>query len=1063
MSSEDRNAATSVDSLPVSDAPSIHPSEQDYNDLDLDRASIVAKDAEDDKHDSPNLSHERDPSDETKAIALPPQDADHSDQTPGASIDGADSDSEAGDISLGSPKTNKSAPGAASSHRRIDSVPPQMYDLAHETSTGLSVSLASTALHSTIEEEESDISVPHHDDSTDPQLSLHSPSAFRSFGQQASQLHPDGTEDLYNPPAIDKADLNFVDITLDASEAGGPAVSSSLDPHHPLAGSTKTAEQIRSDSLSSQNLPNSSSVNVTQAQDDSAQDLETQSMAHDLIPPPSPHSDEGDVGSAPGNRSVEGRYRGRRSAASSRAASPTGSPSRSPSRRASFAPSITQGSPSPNGSGPSKAPPSLAPAPVLLAADEHGNISVVLDMSVSPRTVPAALPAEDEQSPAEGKPTSAQAEPRPTRQDETQITRDGRAATSLSDEVKAEDAAEASKTSTPEPRDPSESTLSVPPSNGDPSTSNASPGLSDKADQVDSTARRKASFAGASSDPVESRTRMTTLPAKTKTEEIKHRADFERMMMAAKEVERRKREEEEERKRRRQDEQREALGRWEKEILPSWSRARKDPELAKLWWKGAPPSIRGRIWALAIGNPLMLPRNLLEQSERKAAGSENKPIEDTIPMRVLDQIDEDVQDTLPSLKLFQQDGPLHDDLVRLCRAFVLVRMEQVFELDTAGDADRAASRHQNASPLSRKVDLPSVSDGDDPSEGAVPEQPQDDYARRGIDLYQPGLASLAAVLLINMSINTAFIALLNLLNCKPWLKALYSLLPTVLPPASGASTSKPGLAGAAARQVGTAYSLPPKEKAIRGFERVLETLLADQMPKVYANLLARNVKLYRIVLRDWVSTLWTRWLDVDTVMRLWDVVLLDETDSVIYRVCLALVQTLESRLYVPDQEELESVLRGTNKAALAIWRRDKEQAGELDVHMRRPSTSPRQSRGSLSSAAASEQVSSPPSAPSSSSLASNETQSQADPTTVASPPPRSSSLAQMPLPQQQQRERQGSAVSTSSEWIETITPRDYIYEQYGIKEDHIFDTLEAQQSWWKQSTLQRLLDRELSE
>ena len=51
---------------------------------------------------------------------------------------------------------------------------------------------------------------------------------------------------------------------------------------------------------------------------------------------------------------------------------------------------------------------------------------------------------------------------------------------------------------------------------------------------------------------------MTTLPAKTKTEEIKHRTDFERMMMAAKEVERRKRDEEQERKRRRQDEQREA-------------------------------------------------------------------------------------------------------------------------------------------------------------------------------------------------------------------------------------------------------------------------------------------------------------------------------------------------------------------------------------------------------------------------------------------------------------------------------------------------------------------------
>ena len=42
-------------------------------------------------------------------------------------------------------------------------------------------------------------------------------------------------------------------------------------------------------------------------------------------------------------------------------------------------------------------------------------------------------------------------------------------------------------------------------------------------------------------------------------------------------------------------------------------------------------------------------------------------------------------------------------------------------------------------------------------------------------------------------------------------------------------------------------------------------------------------------------------------------------------------------------------------------------------------------------------------------------------------------------------------------------PRDYIYEQYGIQEHHMFETLEAQDAWWKQSTLQRLLDRELSE
>ncbi|SPO26484.1 uncharacterized protein UTRI_04073 [Ustilago trichophora] len=977
------------------------------------------------------------------------------------------SDDGIGDISLvASPRSDTAASFASSSHRRIDSVPPQKYHVTQDATSALSASLASTSLHSTIQEEESDISMPQYDDSQDPQLSAHSVSAFRSHFLPSQHDEP---EALATPTAIDKADLNFVDITLDGSAEESSLGDNLLEPPNPLAGSTRTAEQIRRDSVSSQKPQASTSSAASQEHNSAPPGPVVQISDHDLHSPPSPNRTDLDVdGNAAGNRSVEGRYRGRTSASSSTTASPTRSPSPSPSpsHRISFAPSQTPASSLSAASDSFNNGLSITPAPVLLAADEHGNISVVSDVPLSPRTVPNALPqqrAEDEgQQSAEAqdiKPSDAPTPENPVEATQKRAsTQDGRAATSLSDEVQAADAAESPELPTARRSDAASSSL-APPNAGQPNSS-TSPGLSDKADQADSKKRRKSSSAGA--DPVESRTRMTTLPAKTKTEEIKHRADFERMMMAAKEVERKKREDEEERKRRRQDEQREALGRWEKEILPSWSRARKDPELGQLWWKGAPPSIRGRVWALAIGNPLMLPRNLLEQSEKRAAVA--------IPPRVLDQIDKDVEDTLPSLKLFQANGPLHDDLIRLCRAFVLVRMEQVAELDVAGDADKAASQHQNASPLSRKADLPrnsAVAEPGTTTEAAPAEKDDydDEYALRGIDLYQPGLASLAAVLLINMSINTAFIALLNLLHSKPWLKALYSLLPTVIPPTSAAAASKlPNLASASRK---SAYALPPKEKQIRGFERVLETLLADQMPKVYANLLARNVKLYRVVLRDWVSTLWSKWLDVDTVMRLWDVVLLDETDSLIYRVCLALVQTLESRLYVPDQEELESVLKGTNKAALAIWRRDKEMRGELEVHAQLILAAPRHSRSSISSTSVAPQqqiseAATPPTAPSNASVASSASSEGPRPPN-ATPPPRSSSLAQQPQSQSQLEPPPSHAEEALTLDFEDIVPRDYIYEQYAIKEENMFETLEAQQSWWKQSTLSRLLDRELSE
>ncbi|KAJ9479748.1 Rab-GAP TBC domain-containing protein [Pseudozyma hubeiensis] len=931
----------------------------------------------------------------------------------------SDANDDDGDISLvGSPKIDEgSAATNASFHRRIDSVPPQKYSITHDVSTGPSNGLASTSLHTFSEEEEqeADISATHPQDDIDLDTSSSSATAQHPSGRHHS------AEPTSIPNTIDKAELNFVDITLDVPDQQSGGFSDGLRGSGPLAGSARTAEQIRGDSFSSQNPQNTSNpASANQLEHDTPLAADTVLSTHDQTLPQS--SVTGDTG---GRRSAEGRYAGRKSAPSSRPASPARSPSSRVPDPAPASSSQEHIIASAVGSSSLRDRRAAAPAPVLLAADEDGNISVVAEYPVSPRTVPTSLSQGDEGKSAEA---TSSASPVPASSAESKHNpSDSKAAASISDEVAAADAAEGSRTSTHS----TTATSSLAPPEADSAPTSTTTGLSDKADQVDAKIRRKSSSAGA--DPVDSLTRMTTLPAKPKTEEIKHRADFERMMMGAKEAERKKRDEEEERKRQRQDEQREALARWEKEILPSWSRARKDPELERLWWRGAPPSIRGRVWALAIGNPLMLPRNLLEQQERKAAGGGKGSMEEVIPRRVLDQIDDDVEDALPSLKLFQEDGPLHEDLVRMCRAFVLVRMEQVAELDVAGDANKAASRHQNASPGSRKMELPS-GDNEDASE-----EPLDEYARRGIDLYQPGLASLAAVLLISMSINTAFIALLNLLHSKPWLKALYSLLPNTLP--SDDAPHATNLAPAA-RKTGSAYTLPPKEKAIRGFERVFETLLADSMPKVFANLLAHNVKLHRVVLRDWVCELWARWLDVDTVMRLWDVVLLDETDGMIYRVCLGLVQMLESRLYGTEGEELVSVLRGEDRAALAVWRREKEVTGEL-VEMQKRRRSSRRSSSGAARVAVGEVSAADGSALS---VASSHSED------AAAAPTRTSSLATPSPP-----------TDTDVNPAEAVTPRDYIYEQYSFREDHVFQTLEAQQSWWKPSTLQRLLDRELSE
>lgn len=46
--------------------------------------------------------------------------------------------------------------------------------------------------------------------------------------------------------------------------------------------------------------------------------------------------------------------------------------------------------------------------------------------------------------------------------------------------------------------------------------------------------------------------------------------------------------------------------------------------------------------------------------------------------------------------------------------------------------------------------------------------------------------------------------------------------------------------------------------------------------------------------------------------------------------------------------------------------------------------------------------------------------------------------------------------------VDPAPPKDRIYAQYAIHEAAIFTALDEQNAWWKDVTLRRLLDRELS-
>ncbi|GJN87506.1 hypothetical protein Rhopal_000455-T1 [Rhodotorula paludigena] len=152
--------------------------------------------------------------------------------------------------------------------------------------------------------------------------------------------------------------------------------------------------------------------------------------------------------------------------------------------------------------------------------------------------------------------------------------------------------------------------------------------------------------------------------------------------------------------------------------------------------------------------------------------------------------------------------------------------------------------------------------------------------------YPEGLSFPAALLLLNMSPAEAFICLVNLVQ-KSFLRSF--------------------------------YSDDPEE--IEAYYRVFDTLLADAMPKIYANFSSQVVR-PSLYLFPWLTTLFVAFLPLDLSTRIFDVFLL-EGDSFAFRVALALLEILEPRLFNPNLDELAAVFAAQDRGAVGVVRRVK--------------------------------------------------------------------------------------------------------------------------------------------
>ncbi|EHB03671.1 TBC1 domain family member 14 [Heterocephalus glaber] len=183
--------------------------------------------------------------------------------------------------------------------------------------------------------------------------------------------------------------------------------------------------------------------------------------------------------------------------------------------------------------------------------------------------------------------------------------------------------------------------------------------------------------------------RPANLPAKPADEAQKHRQQYEEMVVQAK-----KRELKEAQRRKKQQEERcrveESIGNavltWNNEILPNWDTMWCSRKVRDLWWQGIPPSVRGRVWSLAIGNELNITHELFDICLARAkerwrsfstAGAEveNEDAGFSAADREasLELIKLDISRTFPNLCIFQQGGPYHDMLHSILGAYTCYR------------------------------------------------------------------------------------------------------------------------------------------------------------------------------------------------------------------------------------------------------------------------------------------------------------------------------------------------------------------------------------------------------
>ncbi|ETV75894.1 hypothetical protein, variant 4 [Aphanomyces astaci] len=114
---------------------------------------------------------------------------------------------------------------------------------------------------------------------------------------------------------------------------------------------------------------------------------------------------------------------------------------------------------------------------------------------------------------------------------------------------------------------------------------------------------------------------------------------------------------------------------WRTRILKNWDASRDSPLAQTLWRQGIPPSLRSKVWPLAIGNSLKITPAMYHLYRQRASqarlGNVQVPLdgrEHTVKL-----IHTDLPRTFPTLKLFDTSGPYFDYLREVLETYACYR------------------------------------------------------------------------------------------------------------------------------------------------------------------------------------------------------------------------------------------------------------------------------------------------------------------------------------------------------------------------------------------------------